>query len=116
MKNLIALCFALVLTACATVHPPRPFDPVEFLKTLTQTGEGVCRLTNQSNGKVAQTPCKFFQDESGIGDSTFVALYHPQLGYLLAIKEIKLDGTQANVWNKPSEKQNVVPTSGGQSV
>lgn len=97
------LCCALLLTACASTNrEPRPFDPLAFLKMLTPTGEeGVCRIGT------GMLPCKFYREV--LGESTFVALYHPQMGYLVAIKEIRVDGTQYDVWNKPPEKQQVVP-------
>ena len=74
---------------------------------MTATGEGTCRLTNGT--KAVFVPCKSFEGDDG---STYIALYHPQLHHLLAIKELRTDGTQANVWNRPQVQQ-VVPARRG---
>lgn len=66
---------------------------------MTETGGGTCRLSNKT--KVVFVPCRFYESDDSA--SIFVALYHPKQSYLLAIREIRPDGTQGQVWNRPSE-------------
>jgi hypothetical protein len=100
-------CLLSLSMACATARPASPFDPTAFLKTMTPTGEGNCRL---SNGHQAFFyPCKSFESTDGV---VYIALYHPTLGYLLSIKELRIDGTQSSVWNRPTPAQ-VVPAKRG---
>lgn len=98
--RLLSVAFLLLLsTACTTVRHPSPFDPAAFLNRMTETGGGTCRLSNKT--KVVFVPCRFYESDDSA--SIFVALYHPKQSYLLSIREIRPDGTQGSVWNRPSE-------------
>lgn len=99
MSRNLALCLLSMSMACASVSVP--FDPLAFLSTLTPTGEGTCRLTTG-----ATVPCRVFEG----GGSVYFALYHPKLGHLLAIQELRPDGTQSNVWALPNATVPAVAT------
>lgn len=105
-KVLFALFCALVLTACATTRK-EPFDPGKFLAGMEMTGEGTCRL---SDGKrFSMLPCRSYQAEEN--GSIYIALYHPKYKMLLAIREIRTDGTETLVWARPQAQKAKGPTT-----